>query len=60
MVNDIRRAYFHARAIREIYIELPAEDSEHGNGDFVGELNCCLYGTRVAALNWQETRRALG
>ena len=55
MVNDVRRAYFYAKAIRDIYIELPAEDSDNGNGDFVGKFNLCLCGARDAALNWQDT-----
>ena len=29
---DVRRAYFHADAIRDVYIELPDEDSE-SSGD---------------------------
>ena len=36
-------------------IELPAEDRDYGNGGFVGTLNLCLYGTRDAALNGQDT-----
>ena len=26
MTNDVRRAYFHAKAMGEIYVELPDED----------------------------------
>ena len=55
MVNDVARAYFHAKCTRDIYIELPEEDDMHGKGDLVGKLNLCLYGTRDAASNWQET-----
>ena len=55
MINDVRRAYFYAKATRDIFIELPAEDDEFGKGDLVGKLNLCLYGTRDAALNWQDT-----
>ena len=29
MVNDVRRAYFYAQATRELYVELPKEDSEY-------------------------------
>ena len=54
MVNDVRRAYFYAEATRELYVELPEEDSEFG-GSMVGRLRLCLYGTRDAALNWQDT-----
>ena len=55
MVNDVRRAYFYAEATRELYVEIPEEDSEFGKGDCVGRLRLCLYGTRDAALNWQDT-----
>ena len=55
MVNDVARAYFHAKCTRDIYVELPEEDEQFGIGDMVGKLNLCLYGTRDAALNWQET-----
>ena len=30
MMNDVRRAYFHARATRDVYVELPAEDPQYG------------------------------
>ena len=55
MVNDVARAYFYAKCTRDIYIELPEEDEQYGVGDTVGKLNLCLYGTRDAASNWQET-----
>ena len=55
MINDVRRAYFYAEATRDLFIELPNEDAEYGKGDLVGKLRLCLYGTRDAALNWQET-----
>ncbi len=55
MVNEVRRAYFYAQATRELYVELPKDDSEYASGDKVGRLRLCHYGTRVAALNWQET-----
>ena len=47
---DVRRAYFHARARREVYVKLPAEDSEEG---MCGKLNKAMYGTRDAAQNWE-------
>ena len=55
MINDVRRAYFYARATRVLYVELPREDPEYGQSDKVGRLRLCLYGTRDSALNWQET-----
>ena len=55
MINDVSRAYFHARATRRLFIEVPAEDRLPEDGDCVGLLNWCLYGTRDAAHNWNET-----
>ena len=55
MINDVKRAYFHARVTRDLYVELPEEDRLPNEGDLVGKLELCLYGTRDAALNWQET-----
>ena len=55
MINDVKRAYFHARATRDVYVELPDEDKLPGEGDLVGKLDLCSYGTRDAASNWQET-----
>ena len=55
MVNDVARAYFHAKCTRYIYVELPEEGEQYGVGDLVGKLNLSLYGTRDAATNWQET-----
>ena len=43
---DVRRAYFHADAIRDIYIELPPEFAEEG---MCGKLMKSMYGTRDAA-----------
>ena len=54
MINDVSRAYFYADAIRCMYIELPAEDTLH-DPTMLGRLRLCLYGTRAAALNWQQT-----
>ena len=48
---DVRRAFFHAPAQREIYIELPEGDEEEG---MVGLLDKSLYGTRDAASNWEH------
>ena len=54
MLNDVSRAFFNAKVTREVYIQLPAEDVGPGEKDLVGRLNLCLYGTRDAAMNWQE------
>ena len=48
---DIRRAYFYAKARRDVYVKLPPEDQEEG---MCGKLNKAMYGTRDAAQNWEE------
>lgn len=48
---DIKRAYFHAPAKRDVYIKLPDEDAEEG---MCGKLLKSMYGTRDAAYNWEE------
>ena len=52
--NDIKRAHFFAKAKRPIFIEIPVEDREPGDEDKVGRLNLSPYGTRDAAMNWQD------
>ena len=54
MINDVSRAYFYAEATRCMYVKLPREDLLY-NPDMLGRLRLCLYGTRDAALNWQQT-----
>ena len=54
MLVDIKRAHFYAPAQRQLYVELPPEDPEHGNGEFCGELLQSLYGTRDASSNWER------
>ena len=48
---DVRRAYFHAPAVRTVYIKFPKEDEEEG---LCGRLNMSMYGTRDAAQNWER------
>ena len=55
MFNNVRRAYFYAEASRHIFIELLEEHEAYGKGDLVGKPKLCLYGTRNAALDWQQT-----
>lgn len=54
MVNDVRRAYFFAKAQREIHVSLPEEDKAmyQDSEDMVGRLRLSMYGTRDAAQNW--------
>ena len=47
---DIRRAYYHAPARREVYVKLPPGDEEEG---MCGLLIKSLPGTRDAAQNWE-------
>ena len=47
---DIRRAYFHSKARRPVYVQLPPEDYEPG---MCGKLLKAMYGTRDAAQNWE-------
>ena len=52
MVNDVSRAFFEAKAIRKLCVELPSECPESWGGANVGLLKQSLYGTRDAAMNW--------
>ena len=56
MVNDVSRAFFEAPAIRNVCVEIPAEDRDEADvrHDRVGHLQMSFYGTRDAAMNWQE------
>ena len=45
MAIDVRRAYFFAKTIRRVYIEIPKEEWEPGDEDRVTRLNFSLYGT---------------
>ena len=49
-VIDVKKAYFHSPALRDIYVKLPPEDSEPG---MCGKLLKSLLGTRDAAQNWE-------
>ena len=52
MINDVSRAFFHAKATRPVYVQLPEEDRKEGEEGFCGKLNYSMYGTRDAAQNW--------
>ena len=56
MINDVARAFFEAKATRAVCIEIPEEDKAEKDWlhDNVGLLQRSLYGTRDAAMNWQE------
>ena len=48
---DVRRAYFHAKARRAVFVRLPEEDRDEG---MCGRLIKAMYGTRDAAQNWEH------
>ena len=56
MINDVARAFFEAKAMRTVCVELPTENmmEEDRKQDMVGLLRMSLYGTRDAATNWQK------
>ena len=54
MFIDVSRAYFYAKARRDVYIVIPREDWEAGDEWRCGKLNLSMYGTRDAAQNWEE------
>ena len=49
---DVRRAYIHAEARRQVFVELCEDDRIKG---MWGELVKAMYGTRDAAQNWEVT-----
>ena len=54
MYADVSRAYVYAKAERPVYVTLPEEDKEEGDGNKCGRLRMSMYGTRDAALNWSK------
>ena len=54
MVNDISRVFFHAKAKREVFVQLPNEDINPGEENMCGKLKHFMYGTRDAAQNWYQ------
>ena len=50
---DVKRAYFYAKVLREIYVEIDEKDKKEEDGDVVGRLNFAMYGTRDAASSWE-------
>ena len=53
LIMDVKRAFLHAAATREVFIELPAEAIKPGEEGMVGRLLKSMYGTRDAPQNWQ-------
>ena len=54
MINEISRVFVHARAKREVCIQLPSEDTNAGEENMCGRFHYSTYGTRDAAQNWYE------
>ena len=54
MINDISRAFSHAKAKRDVYVDLPVEDIELGDEGRCAKLEYSMYGTRDAAINWHD------
>ena len=54
MINDISRAFSHARVKRDVYVQLADEDKAPGEEGLCGKLRYSMYGTRDAAQNWFE------
>merc|ERR1712155_140521 len=49
---DISRAHFYAPSVREVYVQLPFGDPQHGKADTCGRLRRTMYGTLDAAEQW--------
>ena len=49
---DVSRAHFYAPAVRDVYIQLPAEDPRSNSPALCGKLNRTMYGTLDAAEQW--------
>ena len=54
MVNDVSRAFFHAKVERDVYIQLPDKGRKDGEENLCGKLRISMYGTRDAAQNWYK------
>ena len=54
MINDMSRAFFHAKVKRSFDVQLAEEDRKLGEEAMYGKLNYSMYGTRDAAQNWFE------
>ena len=52
MYADVSRAYFYTKAVRPVYVELPAEDLEPGDEYGCAKLLMSMYGTRDVVLDW--------
>lgn len=53
MVLDFKRAFLYADITRDLYIELPDDDSRKRGGVNIGKLCKAMFGTRDAPSAWQ-------
>eukprot|EP00959_Pyramimonas_sp_CCMP1952_P017764 377082-Pyramimonas_sp.AAC.1 len=51
---DISRAHFYGDVTREVYVELPEEETCEGPEPMVGKLFKTMYGTVDASHAWQD------
>jgi hypothetical protein len=51
----VSRALFYAKAIRDVYVRLPAEDKASFDPTLCGKLLMSMYGTQDAGANWNES-----
>ena len=54
MLIDVSRAHFYASAVRDVFIQLPAEDPLSSTPGACGKLEKTMYGTLDAAERWAE------
>ena len=54
MANDASRAFFHARVNRDAYVVLFDEGKYNHDHVKRANLECSMYGTRDAAINWHD------
>ena len=59
MTIDFSKAFLYGEMRREVYIELPDEDSRKYTSDVIGLLNKSMYGLRDAPQIWQGVVRSM-
>ena len=54
MINDVSRAFVHAKVKRDVYVALPDEDMNEEDVGKCAKLEYSMYGTRDAAIHWHD------
>ena len=54
MINDVSRAFLHAKEKRDVYVALPEEGRLPGEEETCAKLNASLYGAMDAAINCHD------